>query len=119
MKNFIVTYLSPGTLFSEVNTKEFECGSLELLLPTIKQHAEEITQRHRAKPYGFTIEGYEGTYYIKGSIKTYHDLVFENRGNPDTLLIRNMSVNNYTHVIQGNSPYQFSMPFNPFKDKLI
>lgn len=119
MKTFIVTYLSPGTLFSEINTKEFSCRDLELLLPTIKDYAQEINQRHGAKPYGFTVEGVEGTYYIKGTIKTFHQIVQENFGKPDTILIRNMRNNNYTHVIVGNSPYQFSMPFDPLKDKLI
>ena len=119
MKTLIVTYLSPGTLFSEINTKEFDSGNLELLIPTIKSYAEEITQRHGAKPYGFTIEGVEGTYYIKGTIKTFHQVAQENFGNPDTILIKNMRINNCTHVIVGNSPYQFSMPFDPLKDKLI
>lgn len=119
MKTFIVTYLSSGTLFSEINTKEFDCGDLELLLPIIKDYAKEITQRHGAKPYGFKIEGIKGTYYIKGTVKTFHQVVQENFGNPDTILITNMRINNYTHVIMGNSPYQFSMPFDPLKDKLI
>ena len=119
MKTFIVTYFSPGTLFSEMNTKEFSCGNLELLLPTIKSYAEEITQRYGAKPYGFKIEGLEGTYYIKGTIKTFHQVVQENFGKSDTILIRNMRINKCTHVIVGNSPYQFSMPFDPLKDKLI
>lgn len=119
MKTFIVTYLSPGTLFSEMNTKEFSCGDLELLLPTIKDYAQKITQRHGAKPYGFTIKDIEGTYYIKGTVKTFHQVVRENFGNPDTILIRNMRNNNYTHIITGDSPYKFSIPFDPLRDKLI
>lgn len=119
MTIFEITYISSGTFVSETTTKLIEAESLEEVLDFAKNKSSEITERYNTTPFGFTIKGVEGVYYIKGSIKTYHEIVQENFGKPDTILITNMKCNNYTHVIQGQSPYLFTIPFDPFKDKLI
>ena len=89
-----VTYYSPGTFFAESSSKEFDTFDLSKFV----SHSANVSERHGAKPYGFSVEKLElpvtlpkmgtfkvvvepkvletsGIYYITGEIIFSEDIV--------------------------------------------
>lgn len=119
-----VTFLSPGTFFSETTTKEIDTWSVDLAM----QIARDIKERHGATPYGFrfetkTSDGWEtktvkssGIYYLGGRLLTIDDI-------PDTkwneTLRWNMKYNDIETVIENTNSWKVTMPFDKSKDVLL
>lgn len=122
-----VTFLSPGSLFSESSTMEIpECHP-----PLAARLAREITERHGAKPYGFCFEtrivhdpipdGFggtlrvesktiakSGTYFLTGTVRAYSEI-------PETekthILRANMRGNDWPLMVENTNSYRTTMPY--------
>jgi hypothetical protein len=127
-EHFVVFY-SPGSLFSETTTKPIKEWDTRLAV----QMADQIVERHGAKPYGFRLETrmvadpipyapgdtlevlpkvveHSGTYFLGGKLETLDDV--RRRNDPkESILQDNMWFNrNYIVVINTNS-YRSTHPF--------
>ena len=117
---FFVTFLSPGTLFSEPTTKEIEKWDTEVAM----EMAHDVTQRHGATPYAFYFttrgRGAEDLdsremdrsvqYFLGGKIETIADVEARNDPNEE-ILLSNMKCNGYDRIIVNTNSYKSTMPF--------
>lgn len=125
-----VTYYSPGTFFSESNTKPIGSWDLKEAVTL----AEDIMQRHGAKPYGFrfstqleageiedgrggflkvepkTIET-SGLYMLGGVLETIDEVYARNKEN-ESIIRSNMRYNDSFIVCVNNNSYKSMIPFN-------
>ena len=115
-KHFVL-FLSPGTFVSE--TREVEVPKHDVDNTIVL--AQDIVERYGAKPYGFQFitrersdgwsvpkETYRsGTYYLGGTVRTYEQVVEDNR--PDEEILRsNMRINNIERIIENNNSWKFT-----------
>jgi len=132
-KKHFVTFYSPGTMFSEENEVEIEswdaCKATKM--------ANDITQRHGAKPYGFkfstklitdlVVDGEEfevkpktvkssGIHYITGGIRTAEEIL---RGTDpkEDVLRTNVKCNEIPAIIENCNSYKATMPF--YKEDIL
>ena len=119
MKQFVRFY-SPGTLFSE--TREIEVAAWDTAKAI--ELSKDITERHGAKPYGFSFytkvrgdndfdshtESESGMYYINGVIETLEDVIARNDPG-DEILISNMKGNGWGRVVTTSNGYRATHPF--------
>lgn len=120
MEKHFVTFYSPGTFCAETNECPIDSWNVDEALKMSK----EITQRYRAKPYGFRfftrsrsddeldshVTNRSGMYYINGVIKTLEDIKAENDSS-NRILISNMEINGWDKVVQTRSPYLWTQRF--------
>lgn len=114
-----VSFYSPGTFISEVDTKEIESWNVDLA----KSMMKEIVQRHNATPYGFKfftktlkdndfepkITERSKLYLVGGKILSYKDI--EERNDPkDNILLSNMKSNNWDFVWQTTKGWLYTLP---------
>lgn len=126
-----VTFYSPGTLMSERTTKSIHAWDLELAVAM----AKTITKRYDARPYGFyfstMLEAVDvvetdrgslmvqprqiaksGMHYLGGTVMTIQDV--EARDDPnDSILISNMRINSWEHVVEVTNGYRSTHLFSP------
>lgn len=122
LEKHFVTFLSPGTLFHEMTTREIDSWNVE----KAKEQASTITERYNAKPFGFYFTtrtrgdddfdsretARSGIYYLGGTIKTLADIEAEN--DPyNKILISNMQINNIERVIVNTNSYKVTQEFRP------
>lgn len=126
MKKHFVTFLSPGTLFSEETTKPIDRWDVE----AAKAMADGIKERHGAIPYGFrfTTRGRENDeldskvvatspmYYLGGDVLTLAEVKARN-DREDRILIGNMERNGYDRVIVNNNSWKITQPLH--KDDIV
>lgn len=120
MKQYTVTFYSPGTFFAETTKKKIDSWDPQKALAMSKK----IEERYHSHPYGFQFFTHEraddeldshisdssGTWYIDGVVKTLEDLKAEH--NPENkILISNMECNQWDSVVQTRSPYSWTQPF--------
>jgi hypothetical protein len=116
---YFVTYLSPGTFFSETTTEEIEDWDIALAV----RMSYGIKERHSATPYGFFFTTRErgwddfdskeinksNIYYLGGNIWTLKEL--EELNNPEyEILIQNMKTNHWDKVIVNNNSWRSIQP---------
>jgi hypothetical protein len=120
MVKHFVTFLSPGTLFSESNTLPIEMWDVRLAI----KMADDIHQRYDATPYGFyfttrvrELEDFDSREskrsrmcYLGGVILTLADIKARN-DDKDHILISNMEGNGYGRVIQNDNSWRVTQPF--------
>lgn len=116
IKKHFVEFLSPGTLFSEVTSKEIEKWDV----PTAIEMAKGITERYGAKPYGFRfltrargvtdldskVTETSPIYYLGGRIMTLDEVKKEMPG--EKILISNMECNDIKRVIVNDNSWRFT-----------
>lgn len=120
MKAHFVTFLSPGTFMAEDTTKPIA----EWCVETAVRMADDITERHNARPYGFFFSTREraddeldskttlksGIYYLGGVIETIADV--EARNDPaERILLANMKGNGWERVITNRNSWKWTLPF--------
>ena len=122
-----VTFLSPGSLFSESSSMEIP----ERSPPLAARMAREITERHGAKPYGFCFEtrvvhdpipdgiggtlnveskvlAKTGTYFLTGTVRAYSEIP----ETKDTSILRsNMRCNGWPLMVENTNSYRTTMPY--------
>lgn len=131
-----VTFLSPGTLFSESTTKDIDSWDTKQAV----KMAEKIMERHGAKPYGFQFETWKthspvsdgeggvlevrpklekksGVYFLGGKLETYDDVVKRNLDS-ENILRSNMRGNEYWVVCVNTNSYKSTLPFGE-EDKVV
>jgi len=119
MKRHFVKFYSPGTLVSEITTKQIECWNII----RAQKMAKDIKERYGATPYGFRfitkgrkpneldskVVDKSNMYYLGGTVKTLKEIKREN--DPDNkILIRNMEGNGWDKVIINNNSYKCTLP---------
>lgn len=128
MKKHFVTFLSPGTFYSESTSKSIKKWDVKLALKMVPN----IRERHGATPYGFyfsTRGRTKGeldskrlktskTYYLGGVIETLAQVKARATKKDDTLLW-NMEANNYKKIITNTNSYKITLPFDNKKDVLL
>lgn len=125
-----VTFMSPGTFFSESSSKEIsEWNPAEAV-----KLGQGISERYGAKPYGFYFETFitrdpvddgeggtleikpksvasSGVYYLSGKLETYDQVV--DRDDPKEEILRsNMRMNRYAMLVTNTNSFRSTMPFN-------
>lgn len=119
MKKHFVTFVSPGTFFSEHTEKPIE--SWDIMKAT--KMARSIKERHGATPYGFYFTTRErrsheldskvtrtsGMYYLGGTVETLEEI--KARKNPDErILLSNMEMNGWNKVITNTNSWKITQP---------
>lgn len=131
-----VTFVSPGTFFSETTTKPIE----EWNCATACYMAKSITERYGAKPYCFYFstsivsndipdgEGGKlkvepkqvaksGNYFLGGKLRTREEVLADNK--PDEEILRsNMEYNNMIAVVENCNSYKSVLEFTS-KDAIV
>ncbi len=120
IKHF-VSFLSPGTFVSEETVKLIESWDVE----TAVIMADDILERHNAKPYGFRfltrVRGPDdfdsketarsGIYYLGGRIETRAEV--EARNDPSEEILRsNMRANNVDRIVINTNSWKFTAALN-------
>lgn len=124
-----VTFYSPGTFVSETSTKQIgEWDTAEAV-----KLSEAIVERHGARPYAFRFETMRegdgvadpegvvhkveptklkssGMYFIGGNLRSYKDVVRDNRPN-ESILRSNMDCNRIPYVCEVTRGYLSTHPF--------
>ncbi len=127
MHKHFVTFLCPGTLFSEDITKEIESWDIDKAIEISK----DIMARHSSKPYGFyfstkarneddldsKVTSKSGMHYLGGEIFTLDQIKAKNDPS-DKILISNMECNHWDRVIENRNSWKITLPFTD-KDTLI
>lgn len=118
MKQHFVTFLSPGTFFSEQTTKAIDSWDVDKAV----EMSDGIVERYNSRPYGFHFTTRErgpkdldskeakrsGTYFLGGKVMTLADV---EREMPDaSILISNMKGNGYEKVVVSKTPWQSIHP---------
>ncbi len=130
MRKNYVTFCSPGTLFSELSSREIEGWNPSIAV----EMSEEIKERHGAIPYGFRFEtrivlppvsdgeggecvvepkvvATSGIHFICGELQTFDEV--EARKDPkDSILLDNMRCNDYPIIVVVKRGYTTTMPFS-------
>lgn len=126
MKQHFVTFLSPGTFFSEQSEKPIDSWDTKMAVKMSKK----IKERHAATPYGFYFTTRErgekdldskeakrsGTYFLGGRILAIEDVKREMP--EEDILIRNMEGNKWDKVIVNTNSWKIIQPFTK-KDTLL
>jgi len=128
MRRRYVTFCSPGTLVSEMTTRECEWNTRKATLL-----AQEIVERHGAKPFGFVFservtaapvsDGEGGTldvkerevertgmHFLGGEVVTY-DAIEARAYRGERILLSNMRCNGYPLVVENRNSYLSTHPF--------
>lgn len=120
MQQHYVLFYSPGTLFTEVNSKEIDSWDVDKAVVLSK----DIFQRYGARPFGFQFitksrseseldskeTARSNMYYLGGRIETFEDVV--KRNNPkEEILRKNMEYNNIKRIIVNDNSYRFTGEF--------
>ena len=131
-----VTFLSPGTLFSESTIKDIDSWDTKKAV----EMAEKITERYNAKPYGFGFETWKthapvsdgeggtlevrpkeekssGIYFLGGKLETYDDVVARNLDS-ESILRSNMRGNEYWVICINTNSFKSTLPFNE-NDRIV
>lgn len=129
MRKHYVTFMSPGSFFSESAIKPIAEWSPRLAV----EMAETILERYNAKPYGFyfttrlsaapvsdgeggslNVEEKEiarsGPHFLGGKLRTLDEVVAENNTKED-ILRSNMRCNGCWIVIENTNSWKSTMPF--------
>lgn len=126
MNKHFVTFLSPGTFFSEQTERLIASWDSDKAVAMSKK----IKERYGATPYGFyfTTRGRgpkdldsreikrSGTYFLGGRILTYEDV--EREMPKEDILMRNMKGNGWDKVIINENSWRVIQPFTK-KDTLL
>ena len=108
MINHFVTFLSPGTLFSEERITRIKSWNVDKAI----EQARTIVERHESTPYAFffttrsrgmdDLDSKEiersGLYFLGGSVFTLAQI--KARKGDDRILIRNMKRNGWSSVVE-------------------
>lgn len=128
-RHHYVTFLSPGTLFSEQTTKPISSWDI----PTATRMAADIIERHGAKPYSFQFhtnieadpvpdgEGgllnvlprradESGMHFLGGEVFGYQRIK-DRRDPKDEILLSNMCCNGWAFVVESTNGYKSVHPF--------
>jgi hypothetical protein len=120
MHKHFVRFYSPGTFVAEMTDQEI--GSWDVEAAVVR--AAAVTERYGATPFSFQfltrergIDDFDSreiarspTYYLGGTIWTLADLKAKNDPE-DTILIRNMEINQWDRVIINTNSWQWIQPF--------
>ena len=112
MKHYVRFY-SPGTFTAEMTVREVDSWNVE----EAKRLAKDIVERHGAKPYGFKFftDGKpininkSCMYYLGGTIYSLEEV--KEKFPKEKILISNMEINNWDHVIENKNSYTAWLPF--------
>src|SRR5690606_28579338 len=129
IRKHYVTFFSPGTFFSEQSTKDIESWDTTKAV----EMAEKISERYNAKPYGFCFKTFKtlesirdgneefevkpklektsGTYYLGGTLKTYEQVLQEDK-KENEILLSNMRCNDWWVVIVNTNSFVFTKEFD-------
>lgn len=130
MRKHFVTFVSPGTMFSEETRQPISAWNPKIAA----EMARGITERHGAKPYGFrfstclahepvpdgeggTLEvlsrkvAESGIYFLGGELRTI-DHVRKVANPKEEILLSNMEANNWAIIIENTNSYKSTHPFN-------
>ena len=116
-----VTFYSPGTFVAETTDQPID----EWDTAQAVEMADEIVERHGARPYGFrfttrarTAEQLDseriassGMYYIGGMIETVDDVRANQEGRP--ALLSNIEANGWDRVVTTTRGYRWTQPLRP------
>jgi hypothetical protein len=119
MKRHFVTFLSPGTLFSEETTRPIDAWDIKLAV----EMSYDVRARYNARPYGFYFTtrarpddeldsktiACSNTYYLGGKIETLDDVVARNDPN-ECILRSNMRINKWNKIIINDNSWRFTAP---------
>ena len=119
MKKRFVTFFSPGTIVSEMTTKEVPSWDVKKATEMMKT----ITERHGAHPYAFQFytmkRGLRDMnphevdrsphYYVNCKVQTMEDV--EAEGPASNTLAQNMRSNNWERVVTTIDGYKWTQPF--------
>jgi hypothetical protein len=121
IQKHFVTFVSPGTLFSETTTKEIASWNVE----EATEMAKDIVERYNATPYCFcfTTRQNDGEldskevaksvyYFLGGNILTLEEIKARN-SSKDEILISNMEINKIDRVVENWTPWRIAIPINP------
>lgn len=124
-----VRFLSPGTFVSEESVRVIDAWDVAVAV----KMANEITERHGAKPYGFRFETYivadpvddgeggtlevlpkrvelSGTYFLGGDVLSIDQIEARN-DSAERILLNNMRCNNWPYVVDNCNSYRSVHPF--------
>lgn len=116
MLRHYVTFVSPGTLFSETTTKIIDSWDIK----KATKMADKISERYGATPYAFYFQTFKNkneinahkqsnTYYLGGRIETIDDV--RKRQDPnEKILLWNMEGNNWDKIIVNDNSYRSITP---------
>ncbi len=120
MKKHFVTFVSPGSFFTEETTRDIGSWDPEVAM----KMAGGITERYGARPFGFYFTTRErgfldfdsketqksGVYYLGGVISTLEDVIA--RDDPDEkIMLNNMECNGWDRMIVNTNSYRACQPF--------
>jgi hypothetical protein len=129
-------FLSPGTFVAEITRKPIESRDD---LKAVCELAKSITERHNAKPYGFTLDTYEelppipdgkggefkveprfvkssGVHYLGGYLERWEE-VFARKKKEEDILRSNMRGNDIAVLVVNQNSYKHTSAFE--KDDLL
>jgi hypothetical protein len=119
MKQHFVTFLSPGTFFSEESTEPIESWSVN----QAKEMARDIKERYGATPFAFyfttraradneldskQVER-SGKYYLGGKVETLAEVEARNDPSED-ILLSNMRGNRWDRIITNTNSWKVTQP---------
>lgn len=119
MEKHFVTFLSPGTFFSEETTQPIESWCVELAI----ERSKHIIERYNAKPFCFYFTTRARTdqdldskrvatskkYYLGGRVMTIQEV--EQEMPDERILMSNMRGNGWEKIIVNNNGWRVSQPF--------
>lgn len=119
LSKHFVTFYSPGTFVAEQTTREIDSWDIDQAI----RIADEISERHRATPYGFKfttrsrseneldseVVSSSSLYYLGGEVLTLQDVT--SRNDPeDEILISNMEGNGWNRIIINSNSWKWTQP---------
>jgi hypothetical protein len=119
MVKHFVTFVSPGTFFTEESTKDIPDWDINLAI----EMSRNIKERYGATPFAFYFTTRERKwddfdskqtakshmYFLGGKIKTLEEVKAEN--NPDNrILISNMECNHWDKILVNDNSYHVTQP---------
>lgn len=121
MKQNFVTFLSPGTFFSEETTKPINSWDPNEAVLMSKK----IVERHGAKPFAFVFTTRErgpkdldskvtktsGRYFLGGKVLTLAEV--EKQMPKETILISNMRCNGWKQIVINDNSWRAIQPLEP------
>lgn len=134
VRKHFVKFLSPGTFVAETTTKAIDSWDVAEAC----RMAEQIVERHGARPYGFRfltklvaedipdgeggslrVEPKEvassGVHYLNGTILTLADIPDDSE---HAILRSNMRCNGFDRIVETRNGYRWTQPFNK-GDKIV
>ena len=136
VRKHYITFMSPGTLFSETSDKEVDSWDVKQAV----QMAKSIKERYNATPYGFYFKTFithppiddgeggtlnvqpkqvadSGRYFLGGKLESFDDVEKRNDTNEE-ILRSNMRANDWAWVCVVTHKYKSTQPFEE-KDSLV